>query len=124
MILSKIFRIFWDADLQASKLTIAFASIFWAVVFSFPMSPHEILQYLAPPWLWGVLFSMHGTAMLYSLCLPSNAFLFIFGPLLGVLLWSALAMIMIFMGDSPSSVILAIVSIWIMIRWVGDNNHG
>lgn len=129
----RLFQIFWDADLEATKLALAFSALAWFILLLCPVAivPSEtyiIMRTLAHEWIWAVAFLLQAVALLYALVAKeSNIGLFILGPVLGCLLWTSLCAAMFFSQFAqlgfPTHLISTTASWWVLVRWLGDYSN-
>ncbi len=129
----RLFQIFWDADLEATKLALALSSLAWVVLLLIPVTivpstTYTILRVIAPEWLWALTFLLQGVTLFYALVAKeSNVWLFLLGPVLGVFLWTATSVAMLFSFFAPlglpSSLITMVCSWWVLVRWLGDYSN-
>ena len=94
--MSRLRYIMWHSDLEATRFSLAFGSLLWATflflpgdLFSSDRKTYELMAYIAPEQVWGSLFLLQGTVMVYSLLRGYRSRLsFIVDALLGCALWT------------------------------------
>ena len=95
-VMSRLRYIMWHSDLEATRFSLALGSLLWAALLFWPgdlFSPtrktYELMAYIAPEQVWGSLFLLQGTVMVYSLLWGYRSRLsFIVDALLGCVLWT------------------------------------
>lgn len=139
---SRIYHILWKSDLEATRLYLSLGSLLWAALLFWPgelFSPtrktYELMARIAPEEVWGALFLLQGSVMLYSLLWGYRTRLsFYVDGVLGVLLWTVstmacfIAHFQSFDTYQPPAamsyeVIAAISSWWYLVRY-SLNNKG
>lgn len=136
---SRIGHIMWRSDLEATRLLLAFGSILWAVLLFWPgalftpeRTTYVVMAKLASEEVWGALFLLQGSVMVYSLLWGYKSRLsFIVDALLGCVLWTAstaacfIAHFHTFASYQPPAamsyeVMGAIASWWCLVRYTID----
>lgn len=119
-------------DLSLAKIILGLGSILWSLLLFWPgdtfgpsRQTYSLMSHLMPEIVWATMFLVHGATSLWAiLWCRKDAWLVIGDNVLGSLLWSCSASLMMFayLPDNPlpaaisAEIILAILSWWFLIR--------
>ena len=130
----KLYHLFNETDLIATRFMLSLGSLFWGAMLLFPGETFSrpmftVLSEVMPEIFWGILFLISGFAGLYSLfCGYVKKILIVIDSLLGCFLWTSITIGMLLsaftVGNNSSApaaaspaIVLAMESWWILIRY-------
>lgn len=124
-------RLFWQSDFIATRFTLAFGALMWAVLLAWPgdlfhaRPVYRVMAEVAPQTVWALAFGIQGLFALAALLTGCrNRLVWFMEGLGGCILWTAacIACLTAFGYESPpatmaSDIALAGASWWNLVRW-------
>lgn len=119
----------WSADMQSVHLLLAWTAIFFGATLlctSPTLSAYpdfNILLTIAPEWVWGVFWLLHGAASLFALlCGRARHGIFCLDAILGCVLWTATTTSIFISGAHITpfvgpSITASVASFWVLVRY-------